>query len=119
MVTRIKLYFQEWSEYVERFKKFLKAVPGALPQHTVGHADCGGCVQAKVMLELLGGKEVDYLFKHVGNIEEDDTWEDTIEKINRGIKRQTNQAVARYKLFIQLPQKDQPFSSWYPTIREQ
>ena len=28
-----ELYLQEWLEYVERFGKFLKAVPGALPQH--------------------------------------------------------------------------------------
>ena len=26
-----ELYLQEWTEYVDRFNKFLKAVPGALP----------------------------------------------------------------------------------------
>ena len=114
-----ELYLQEWNEYVDRFKKFLKAVPGALPQHTAGHDDCTGCVRAKVMLELLGGKEVEYLYKHVGDISEEDTWETTLEKISNGIKRQTNQAVARHKLFRLLPQGDLPFSSWYPTIREQ
>ena len=85
-----ELYLQEWNGYVERFHKFLKAVPGALPQHTDSHTDCGGCVRAKVMLELLGGKEVEYLFKHVGDIQEGDTWEETITKINTGIKMQKN-----------------------------
>ena len=117
--TDPELYFQEWSEYVERFKKFLKAVPGALPEHSADHANCGGCSRAKVMLELLGGKEVEYLFKHVGIIEDEDTWDMTLEKINNGIKKQTNQAVARFKLFMQLSQGDKPFSEWYDTVREQ
>ena len=114
-----ELYLQEWLEYVERFRKFLKAVPGALPQHSDGHADCQGCVRAKVMLELLGGKEVEYLYKHVGVVLEEDTWDQTLVKIQYGIKRQTNQAVARFKLFRQLPQGERQFSDWYHTIREQ
>ena len=114
-----ELYLQEWTEYVERFNKFLKAVPGATPQHTQLHADCEGCVRAKVMLELLGGKEVEYLYKHVGAVEEEDTWDETLEKITAGIKGQTNQAVARFKLFLQLPQGDRSFSEWYHTIKEQ
>ena len=114
-----ELYLQEWNEYVERFGKFLKVVPGAVPAHTDQHADCNGCSRSKVMLELLGGKEVDYLFKHVGNIQDKDTFDRTIQKISNGIKRQTNQAVARFKLFRQLPQGDKDFSSWYHTVREQ
>ena len=94
-----ELYYQEWMEYVDRFKKFLKAVPGAIPRHTDLHVDCDSCVRAKVMLELLGGKEVEYLYKHVSVIEKEDTWNATIEKISNGIKRQTNQAVARFELF--------------------
>ena len=30
-----------------------------LPFYTKGHEQCDGCVRAKVMLELLGGKEVE------------------------------------------------------------
>ena len=94
-----ELYLQEWLEYVERFGKFLKAVPGAVPQHADNHEDCQGCIRAKVMLELLGGKEVEYLFKHVGVIGEEDTREETLQKIQTGNKRQKNQAVARFELF--------------------
>ena len=101
-----ELYLQEWLEYVERFNKFLKAVPGALPEHTQDHEDCNGCSRAKVMLELLGGKEVEYLYKHVGEIQEQDTFAETLQKIKSNIQKQTNQAVARFKLFMQLPQGD-------------
>ena len=69
-----ELYLQEWLEYVKRYGKFLQAVPGALPQHEDGHVNCGGCARAKVMLELLGGKEVEYLYKHVGCVQDEDTW---------------------------------------------
>ena len=48
--TDPELYLQEWQEYVDRFKKFLKAVPGAVPQHAADHTDCEGCTHAKVMM---------------------------------------------------------------------
>ena len=51
-----ELYLQQWLEYIGRFNKFLKAVPGAVPNHSEGHADCTGCTRAKVMLELKGGQ---------------------------------------------------------------
>ena len=71
------------------------------------------------MLELLGGKDVEYLYKHVGAVEEEDTWDETLEKITVGIKGQTHQAVAGFKQFLQLPEGDRSFSEWYHTIREQ
>ena len=40
-------------------------------------------------------------------------------KIEEGIKCQTNQATARFKLFTKMPQGGLSFAEWYPEIRDQ
>merc|ERR1712059_62637 len=44
---------------------------------------------------------------------------ETTGKISRGIRGQTNQASARFKLMQKLPQGDSSFSEWYPNVRDQ
>lgn len=71
------------------------------------------------MMRLIGGKEVEVLFKHTRLVEADDTWPEALRKIQDGIKKQTNQAVARHKLFTQLRQGEKSFGSWFPKVKEQ
>ena len=56
---------QDFLEYVELFGQFLTATD-ADADHTDVHANCSTCVKCKAMLVLIGGKEIDSLFKHVG-----------------------------------------------------
>ena len=42
-----------------------------------------------------------------------------ITNIKARITRQRNQAVMRYKLFTQMTQGSQPFSTWWSKVREQ
>ena len=58
-------------------------------------------------------------FEHVGKVEEGDTYAKTIKKVEQGIKKLTNQATARYKLFQEMPQDGQSFDSWVQFVLEQ
>ena len=40
-------------------------------------------------------------------------------KISNGIKAQTNKSSAIFKLFIKMPQNNQPFVNWYPWLEKQ
>ena len=93
----------EFSRWEDNFKEFLIAteIDG---EHAEGHAEvegrrCGGCRKAKAYLKLVGGEEVKNLYDHVGHVVEEDSFDEALEKIKTGIKRQTNQATARFKLF--------------------
>ena len=98
---------QRFELYVERFQSFLTATEAA-GRHTAGHVPeagggtCKGCVKAKEILKLVGDVQMSNLFKHVGNVQEGDSFEEALEKVRAGIKRQTNQASARFKLYISL-----------------
>ena len=59
------------------------------------------------------------LFDHVGMVANTDSWEETLEKVSRGIKQQTNQAAARFKLMQKMPQSDRCFAEWFPLVKEQ
>ena len=109
---------QDWLRYVDQFKDFLNATK-ADGDHSRAHADCDGCSKAKAMLRLIGGEEVKTLLKHTGQVEDEDSWDQVLTKVEEGIRGQTNQAVARHKLFTMLRQEDRSFSVWYPKVREQ
>ena len=59
------------------------------------------------------------LFQHVGKVVDEDTFGEDIIKIKDGIKSQTNQATACFKLFQQFPQAGAYFADWYIKGREQ
>ena len=109
---------QDFVKYVARFKKFLLAT-GVEGEHTAEHADCGACRKAKATLELVGGDEMTRLFEHVGLVVDADTLDQAISKVELGVKRQTNQATARFKLFQQMPQRGDKFAQWFTRVREQ
>ena len=64
---------QDFAEYMEVMDKFVTATV-ALGNHTEGHQDCATCTRAKVMVTLIGGKEMDSLFRHVGKVTEADNY---------------------------------------------
>ena len=59
------------------------------------------------------------LFEHVGNMQMADTYDAAVEKVMAGIKAQTNQATARFKLFTKMSQGGLPFAEWYPKVKDQ
>ena len=71
------------------------------------------------MMTLIGGKEIDRLFKHTGIVAVDDTYTAAIAKVRTGISAQTNLAMARFKLMREIPQTGRVFSEWWPQVKEQ
>ena len=112
---------KDWEDYLDNFRDFLEATTaaGAHNRPEVAGTPCGECVRSKHLLKLVGGPEVKTLYTHVGKVIVTDSWDETVGKISRGIKGQTNQAAARFKLMQRLPQNDDSFTEWYPNIRDQ
>ena len=115
--------FISYKKKMQRFfkgSKVVKAHTGV--QDNAAHADhvcCPSCEQEKALILNFGGDEMERLFEHVGVVLETDTYHKAIEKVEAGIKKMTNQATARYKLFQEMPQDGQPFNSWSQLVREQ
>ena len=112
---------KDWEDYIKVFKEFLEAtgVAGDHADPEVVDAPCSACKKAKNMLRLVGGEQVRTLFDHVGMVEDKHSWKEALEKVSKGIQKQTNQAAARYKLMQKMPQSDSCFAEWYPRVKEQ
>jgi len=106
---------------LENFQDFLEATEIARVHNDpeVAGRVFGACKKSKNLLKLIGGPEVKTLYTHVGKIMDTDSWEETTGKISRGLRGQTNQASARFKLMQKLPQGDSSFSEWFPKMRDQ
>ena len=109
---------QDFEEYVEVMEKFFTTT-GAAGEHAEPHTNCGACLKQKAMMTLIGGKEMDGLFKHTGMVVEGDSYKNAVKKVRDGITAQTNQAMARFKLMREMPQSGRVFSEWWPKIKEQ
>ena len=112
---------RDWEDYLENFQDFLKAteIAGKHTRREIVGAPCVACKKSKNLLKLIGGPEVKTLYTHVGKITATDGWDETTTKISRGIRGQTNQASARFKLMQRLPQNEDSFLEWYPSVRDQ
>ena len=98
------------------FKDYIKAVKDMLV--VTGKEGATAAVK-KAMLRSVGGKDMVSLFDHVGKVEDADTFDQAVTKIEEAIKAQTNKAMAKYKLFMGLPQEGESFSTWWTQIQEQ
>ena len=114
-----EVLFYEFKKYADNFKEFL-VVTKTGANHSENHvAPCKGCKISKSCIWMMGGEEMKMLFEHVGRVEEDDTFTDALAKIEKGIKKQTNQSTARFKLFQQSPQGGCAFGGWCYKLKEQ
>ena len=71
------------------------------------------------MIVMLGGEEMNKLFKHVGKVSDEDTYIGAMDKVEQGIRQLTNQATARFKLFQEMPQDGRGFREWAQLVVEQ
>ena len=97
------------SIHIEVFKNF----------PTVTDNAGAGQEKKKALLKAAGGTDMEYLLKHIGKVPDDATFEVTITTICAGITGQINQAMMRYKLFKDIPQGNQPFSTWWSRGNDQ
>ena len=109
---------QDFTLYKTMMAEFFLATSAA-GQHTADCAQCTACPKAKSMVKLIGGTQMVKLFDHVGVVLEGDSYEAAMKKIENGIKSQTNQATARFKLFREMAQGGESFADWWPKVKEQ
>ena len=72
---------QDFQQYRAKMETFFMAAQ-AVAEHTgdvpgreaEGHRICSSCKQEMALVVILGGDEMDKLFKHVGGVEEQDTY---------------------------------------------
>ena len=111
---------QDFIEYRDKMEMFYTAAQ-VVGEHTgaqagrshEAHAACNSCKQEKAMVVMLGGEEMKKLFEHVGGVNAADSYTKAMDKVEQGIKRLTNQATARFKLFQEMPQDGRGFSWWW------
>ena len=75
--------FKTLKEYMEMMQKFFTTT-GAAGNHTDVCANCGSCINEKAMMVLIGGKEMDKLFKHTGLVVEEDDMEIIVNRVKHG-----------------------------------
>ena len=117
---------QDFQQYRAKMETFFMAAQ-AVAEHTgdvpgreaEGHRICSSCKQEKALVVILGGDEMDKLFKHVGGVEEQDTYVQAMHKVEKGIKALTNQATARFKLYQEMRQEGRGFREWSQLVVEQ
>ena len=108
----------DWQDYVKTFKRFIE-VTKIDGDHTEEHVNCVGCKTAKNIILMVGQKELETLWDHVRNVNDEDSFEEALRKIEVGITGQTNQAISRHKLFTNMDQGEKDFAVWYPMVKEQ
>ena len=96
------------------FQKYIKSVKSMLV--VTGQKDAEAEVK-KEILKAIGGPDMVSLFEHEGNVADEDTFDQAVAKIEAGIREQTNKAMAKYKLFLGLPQEGEAFSTWWKKIQ--
>ena len=78
--------------------------------HTENHLECVVCQKAKASLKLFEGKGITRLFEHIGKVEQGDSYQALVDKVSEGILIQTNQVLAQFRLFNQIPQQKSMFA---------
>ena len=107
----------DWQKYIKKFKRFLE-VTNVDGTHTENHLNCQNCKMAKNILLMVGQDDLEMLWMHVGKVNDEDSFDAALRKVEEGITGQTNQAVSRHKLFTKMEQGDKDFEVWFPKVRE-
>ena len=68
--------------------------------------------EKKAMLLFRGGDDMKDLFQHVGGVTDTDTYNQTLKKIQDGLRNRTNSIVQRNLLFANFPQGTKSFERW-------
>ena len=72
----------------------------------------------KDIIRLEGGRDMVDLFKHVGKVTDEDTYEAAMGKIRKALKGRGNRTAAVFKLFTGMPQGEKIFDAWHKKVYE-
>ena len=108
---------------LERFELYLEAMQKAFRLNRRVNPTTGEKVEfddqdKKDIIQLEGGLDMVDLFKHVGKIQEGDTYDEAMEKIRRALKGRGNRTAAVFKLFTGMAQGGRTFDLWHKKVYE-
>ena len=72
--------------------------------------------EKKAMLLFKGGDDMKNLFQYVGKVDDGDSYDQTVEKIKKGLSDRTNKVVQRNLLLADFPQGTKSFEKWSQEI---
>ena len=74
--------------------------------------------EKKDIMLLEGGVDMEDLFKHVGKVQEGDTYAQAVDKIKEALRKRGSRSAAVYKLFSKNPQGSTSFDEWHRVVYE-
>ena len=110
-------------ETLERFELYLESMLKAFRLNRRVDPTTGAKVNfddqdKKDIIQLEGGPDMVDLFKHVGKVQEGDTYNEAMEKIRRALKGRGNRTAAVFKLFMGTAQGGRTFDLWHKKVYE-
>ena len=105
-----------FQDYLEKMEKVFRLSRGFNP--VTGLRVDWDSEEKKDMLVVEGGDEVQDLFKYVGKVLPEDTYQQAVDKIKNALKKRGNRTSAVFKLFNTHSQGSQSFDSWHKEIRK-
>ena len=108
---------------LERFELYLEAIRKAFRLNRRVNPTTGLKVEfddqdKKDIIKLEGGLDMVDLFKHVGKVQDEDTYDEAMEKIRKALKGRGNRAAAVFKLFTGMAQGGRTFDLWHKKVYE-
>ena len=67
----------------------------------------------KKIIKLEGGHDMVDLFKHVGKVNDENTYEAAMQKIRKALRGRGNRTAAVFKLFTGIPQGQKTLDAWH------
>ena len=105
---------KRFSEYMEEMELLFQLVF----RKADGSAFTPDDKEKKALVLLKGGRDMKNLFTHVGKVSDTDTYQQTVDKIKKGLSDRTNKIVQRNMLLSNFPQGSKSFERWSQEISE-
>ena len=108
---------------LESFELYLEAMQKAFRLNRRVNPTTGSKVEfddqdKKDIIQLEGGHDMVDLFKHVGKVQEGDTYDEAMEKIWKALRGRGNRTAAVFKLFTGMAQGGRTFDHWHKKVYE-
>ena len=108
---------------LERFERYVKAMQMAFGLNRRINPTSGAKMEfddkdKKDIIRLEGGRDMVDLFKHVGKVNDGDSYDAALEKIRKALKGRGNRTAAVFKLFTGMPQGEKTFDAWHKKVYE-
>ena len=108
---------------LERFELYVEAMQMAFGLNRRFNPTTGAKVEfddkdKKDIIRLEGGHDMVDLFKHVGKVKDEDTYDAAVEKIRQALRGRGNRTAAVFKLFTGMPQGQKTFDAWHKKVYE-